>query len=52
MLVYSADHGHTVVDDWWTDDAQIEESIYEQQLCDALDEAEDTYSGQTWDYWL
>ena len=54
MLVYSADHGHTLVDEWWTDDVQIEESIYEQQLEDALEEeeVEDTFSGACWDYWL
>ena len=46
MLVYSADHGHTVVDEWWLDEVQIEETQPE------VEDIEDTYSGQTWDYWL
>ena len=47
MLVYSADHGHTVVDEWWLDEVQIEETF------DSPEETEeDTFSGLTWDYWL
>ena len=46
MLLYSADHGHTVVDEWWTDDVQIEEIQPE------VEDIEDTYSGFPWDFWM
>ena len=46
VIVYSAEAGHTVVDEWWTDDQQIEE-IYPEEKVD-----DDLYSGQVWDYWL
>jgi hypothetical protein len=44
MLLYSCDHGHTVVDntpEWVTDEPQIEETINEDQ---------EAWSGDRWDY--
>ena len=49
MLLISVDHGQTLVDNvplWATDDPQVEE-LYED-----IEEVEDTYSGQPWDYWM
>ena len=48
MLLYSCDHGTTLVDkvaEVWTDDIQIEElMLNDEEMCD-------TFSGLPWDFW-
>ena len=50
MILFSSDHGHTLVDNF---DPMIED--HEQELAAEIwdtshDEYEDTWSGWTWDY--